>query len=157
MDAQTHAALGRALLARCRYGVLSTRLDDEAGTPYGSLILYADSPEGEPLLLLSGLAEHTRNLRRDPRASLLVTEALSAPGPDPLDHARVTLVGEVLPSEEAARGEDRRRLLEAHPAAARYIDFADFGIYRLRVERARYVGGFGQMSWVRGSQWGKGG
>lgn len=143
----------RTLLARCGHGVLSTTLEAEQPTPYGSLIQYAVSPEGQPIFLISDLAEHTRNLKQDPRASLLVTDALGLPTQDALAHERATLVGRVAPSDQDQRQIDRQLMLERHPATARYIDFGDFALYRLQVEKVRYVAGFGRMSWIRASTW----
>lgn len=125
---------------RATLGTLSER-----GYPYGSAVSYAVDAAGAPVLLLSELAEHTANARRDPRASLLV--ASEAPGGgDPLGSARLTLVGRL--ALQAEPGPLRARYLEAHPYAAAYADFRDFGFWRLEVEACRFIGGFGHMSWV---------
>ncbi|MEW6279017.1 MAG: pyridoxamine 5'-phosphate oxidase family protein, partial [Candidatus Eremiobacterota bacterium] len=65
----THAERARTLAEMCGQACLSTLAVDPEGTPYGSLVLYAPDPDGQPILLLSALAEHTANLGRDPRAS----------------------------------------------------------------------------------------
>ncbi len=149
----SHAEEARTLLARCRHGVLSTlEKDKDQAIPYGSLIQIAVTPQGAPLFLISNLAQHTRNLRQHSAASLLVHSPL-LPGQDPLAQSRVTLVGEVLPSPETHQEEDRALMLAAHPRAARYVDFGDFHFFRMRVDKARFVGGFGRMSWVRGTAW----
>jgi putative heme iron utilization protein len=117
----------------------------DGGFPFGSLVSHAVDPAGRPLLLLSDLAEHTRNLAADPRASLMATEAGSG---DPLALARVTVLGTV----GELRGEERTAALQiyrgTHPGAF-YAGFSDFRLYRLDVISVRYVGGFGRMSWVR--------
>lgn len=134
----SHAERSRTL-ARGGLGTLATLTD---GYPYGSLIQYAVSPLGDPLLLISELAEHTQNLHKDPRASLLVVEEQAAL--DPLAASRVTLLGKALPAEAGLL----EVYLKVHPQARQYAGFKDFHLWRLEVERARYIAGFGEMSWV---------
>lgn len=96
------------------------------------------------------MAEHTQNVIRDPRASLLVTEPVPD-GADPLASGRATLLGLVSTVAEDDRPAARDRYLEANPTSAYYIDFGDFTFYRLDVQSIRYVGGYGRMSWVDAS------
>jgi putative heme iron utilization protein len=99
------------------------------------------------VFFVSTLAEHTRNLDADARASLLVTED-TPPGADPLASGRVTLLGEVAAVVDAdERAAARDRYLAANPSAF-YVDYGDFRCMRLAVSGVRYVGGFGRMSWV---------
>jgi len=137
------AERGRTLLAASRTGALATVALD-GGFPFGSLVAYAVDGAGRPLLCLSDLAEHSRNLAADPRASLMVSA--SGDG-DPLALARVTVLGTVV----ELRDDDRSAALDAyrerHPDAF-YAAFDDFRLYRLDVSSVRYVGGFGRMSWV---------
>src|SRR5262245_30950089 len=113
------AAAARALCGRERQGMLATLAREPAGYPYGSLVLYALDERWRPLLLLSQLAEHTLNVRRDPRASLLVVEPPA--GMDPLARARVTLLGPVAPVPETEEVGARERYLARHPTAALYL------------------------------------
>ncbi len=133
------AVLSRALVRAAWKGALSTN-SREGGYPYPSLVAVATEPDGSPLLLLSGLAEHTRNLQLDQRASLLI-DATRA-GPAALTGPRVTLVGRI---EPATRPAARHRYLARHPDAAAFIGFADFALYALRIERAHLVAGFGRI------------
>ncbi len=112
------------------------------GRPYVSLVTVATDVDGSPLLLLSRLADHTRNIEADPNVSLLFdsTEGYANPQEGP----RVTLIGRIHRSEDPAH---RRRFLARHPGAALYAGFADFGIFRVEVERAHWVGGFGRALW----------
>lgn len=126
---------------------LSTLAERPPGTPYGSLVAFA-LDEDVPVLLLSGLAEHTRNLKRDPRASLLVAEDF---GNEALAAGRVTLLGVCRPLDDDRSA--RAAFLAAHPSAARYVDFDDFSFFALQVESVRYVGGFGRMSWIERDAW----
>jgi len=89
---------------------------------------------------------NTRNLTADPRASLLFSSDFGAA--DPLTLARVTLLGSVAPTADATA---RSNFLTRHPAAAAYADFGDFGFYRLKVERAHFIGGFGRIVELSGS------
>jgi heme iron utilization protein len=132
-------AAARHILRAALKGALAT-LDHETGHPYASLVLTATEPDGSPVLLLSRLARHTRNLDRDPRASLLL-DATDGLG-DPLAGGRLTVVGEVRPSASATA---RRRFLARHPAAQGYADFADFAFYELRIANAHFIGGFGRI------------
>jgi putative heme iron utilization protein len=130
-------------------GSLSTvAADPAAGYPFGSVVSYGLTDDGDPLLFVSLMAEHTQNSLRDPRASLLVTEPVPD-GADPRASGRVTLLGMLRPiDDDGEREVARARYLEANPAAAYYIDFGDFTFLRLSVEHVRYVGGYGRMSWV---------
>jgi putative heme iron utilization protein len=103
-----------------------------------------------PVFLISELAEHTKNLHRDARASLLVAE--SRPG-DPLANGRVTLLGPCARVPDAERSRVREAYLARHPGASYYDDFKDFGFWRLEVSAVRYIGGYGRMSWVDIDDW----
>lgn len=142
--APSHAERVRTLLAAVDTGTLCTLAREPAGHPYGSLITFG--VEGsEPIFLISELAEHTRNLRADARASLLVAE--SRPG-DPLANGRVTLLGRCAPVPETERDRARAAYLARHPGAGGYADYGDFALWRLEVSGLRYIGGYGRMSWV---------
>jgi putative heme iron utilization protein len=120
-------------------GALAT-LDRETGHPYASLILVATEPDGTPVFLISRLALHTRNLEKDPRASVLIdgTDGLG----DPLTGGRLTLRGHARPSTSPTA---RRRFLARHPSAEGYAGFADFSMYALEIAGGHYVGGFGRI------------
>ena len=144
----SHAERARTLAESRKSGALSTLAVDPAGHPYGSLVTTA-LVEGSPVFLISALAEHTRNLRQDARASLLLAEATDE---SPLALGRVTLLGRCEPALDASSGV-RDAYLEAHPDARYYVDYGDFSFFRLTVESLRYIGGFGRMSWVSAEDW----
>jgi putative heme iron utilization protein len=149
----THAERVRTLVHGERRGALSTVAADPAGYPFGSVVSFGLADDGDPLLFVSLMAEHTQNARRDPRASLLVTEPVPE-GADPLASGRVTLLGLLTPiDDDGARDVARARYLEANPAASYYIDFGDFTFLRLTVDHVRYVGGYGRMSWVDAAEY----
>jgi heme iron utilization protein len=146
----SHAEHARTLVSRVGTGTLCTLAREPAGHPYGSFVTYGLQNSGDPVFLVSTLAEHTQNLLGDPRASLLVAE----PGEgDPLARSRATLLGTCT---RLARGQDteaRDAFLSVHRDAAYYADFADFAFWRLTVEAMRYIGGYGRMSWVEVDAW----
>lgn len=134
----------RSLLRNTAVGCLAT-LQNEGGGPYASLITIATDTDGAPLFLISALAWHTRNLQKDARASILISEA--AASGDPLDVGRVSLMGV---AEQIDTPAVIARFLARHPSASRYSRFADFSFWRLQVETAHYIGGFGRIATVAG-------
>ncbi|MGI9099972.1 MAG: HugZ family protein [Solirubrobacteraceae bacterium] len=134
----------RTLVSSMSVGYLATVGD--AGDPWCSLVVYGPMTDGNPVLLVSTMAEHGRNLMRDQRASLAINDP-SAPG-DPLDRPRITLAGRAVQPE----GELAEAALDAHvaavPGARLYAGWDDFTVWVLEVERVRWVGGFAQMDSV---------
>jgi heme iron utilization protein len=137
------AMQARTVLRSRRSAALATAMATETGWPYASLVTVACDVDGSPILLLSGLSDHTRNLDRDPRASLLLEDASRRANPQ--TGPRLTLLGRIVPSAEPRL---RRRFLARHPGATLYADFTDFRIFRMQVERGHWVGGFGQARWL---------
>jgi hypothetical protein len=146
--APSHGERVRTLAASLGEGALCTLAVDPAGHPFGSVVAFILDDDGHPVFVASRLAEHTRNFRADPRASLFL---LPRPpeGVDPLSLERATLLGSISPAERSLRD----AYLEAHPYARLYVDFRDMAFYRLTVEAIRYVGGFGRMSWVEAPEY----
>lgn len=141
-----HAALGRQLIRRARAAMLSTALASKDGWPYGSLVSVALDCDGSPLMLFSNLSDHTRNLAQDPRASLLFEETSRLKNPQ--TGPRVTLTGRI---KKTTQDRHRRRFLARHPEAALYAGFGDFNFFRMRVDRAHFVGGFAKAVWLKGA------
>jgi len=135
------AGLARSLLRRCRQGALATLMPG-SGDPYCSLVNVASYPDGSPILLISRLAVHTRNILADPRVSLMLDERADG---DPLEGSRIMLVGRA----EEASGDGatvlRRRYLNAHPSAEAFVDFKDFSFFRIRPSGTHLVAGFGRI------------
>jgi hypothetical protein len=136
------AAEARNLLRRARTATLGT-LNADDGVPYASLVNVATDVQGLPLLLVSTLAWHTRNLLADARASLMVAE-LPETG-DALTGPRVSIMGRFVETGDAAV---RRRYLARHPAAELYAGFGDFAFWRMEPERAHAVAGFGRIETI---------
>lgn len=138
------ATAARKVLRSASTAALATL--GEPGTPFASLVTVSTDHDGTPLMLLSTLAVHTRNLDRDPRCSLLLV-APGGEGGDPLAGARLTIEGraERVPAGTGDVDRMRGRFLARHPAAKGYAGFADFGFFRLAVETSHLVAGFGRI------------
>lgn len=132
----------RNLLRRARTGTLGT-LNAGEGAPYASLVNLATDVRGCPVILVSTLAWHTRNLLADPRASVMVAEL--PPEGDALTGARVTVMGRFSRVESC---QVSRRYLARHPAAELYAGFGDFAFWRLEPEVAHAVAGFGRIETI---------
>ena len=137
------ARKARTLIRSLQKGALSTTMASFEGWPYGSLVLVANDYDASPILLISDPAEHAKTIADDPRAALLF-DGTSQRRTDPLDGPRVSVLGRARKSDAPHL---RARYLVRHPAAARFADFGDFGIYRFEVERAYLVEGFGRVRW----------
>jgi putative heme iron utilization protein len=135
------ARLARSLLRRSRQGALATLMAG-SGDPYCSLVNVASHPDGSPILLISRLALHTRNILGDARVSLMLDERAEG---DPLEGSRIMLAGRA----EEAKPEDleilRRRYLNTHPSAEAFVNFKDFSFFRIRPLGAHLVAGFGRI------------
>jgi heme iron utilization protein len=138
-------AAARAIVRALARAALATRMADD-GTPYASLVMTACDPAGSPLILLSDLAEHTKNLKARPAASLLFDATAGLE--NALTGTRVTLSGSI--SREPSVEIFAARYISRHPDAKLYAGFADFNLYRMTVARVHVVAGFGQIHWLAG-------
>lgn len=141
----TYAERVRTLVSLCTIATLSTVSRKRAGYPFGSLMPYAIDGTGRPLFLISNMAMHTQNIQADHRASLFISQGGDG---DPLGTARATIIGDVLSVPEDEVGEIRQRYLSRYENSGSWVDFKDFGFYRLQLLDIYYVGGFGVMGWV---------
>ncbi len=123
-------------------------MDPGSGAPYASLVGVADDGHGTPLLVLSGLADHSLHLRSSPRAALLISASIAGSGGE-LDRARVTLSGRALFLEGDEAAAARARYLVVHPDAEEWLSLPDFTPVRFEVIQVRYVGGFGRALTLR--------
>lgn len=135
------------LLHRAPVGTLATHLREPAGYPFPTMLPFVVDARHRPVILVSRLAEHSRNLRADTRAGFLVVDA---PGEDVLNGERVTLIGRFSPLDPAPALV--RRYSRYHPAAERYLEFDDFAFRVMEPEKLRFIGGFGTMGWLGGSE-----
>jgi heme iron utilization protein len=130
----------KSLLRRSRQGALATLMAG-SGDPYCSLVNVASDSDSSPILLISRLAIHTKNLLADARVSLMLDERVEG---DPLEGSRIMLSGT---AEEVAAGREtvRQRYLNAHPTAEVFVDFKDFSFFRIRPTGTHLVAGFGRI------------
>lgn len=134
--------LARKLIDEALFASLSV-LEPETGFPIVSRIGVATDDAGNLIFLASELSNHSKFLKEDARASIMVGE----PGKgDPLAHPRITLIGEVEKVDRASKMRDIlcEPYLAKHPKAKLYIDFGDFHFFRLVLQRANLNGGFGK-------------
>lgn len=136
------ASESRRLMRAEPAATLSTGLGGD-GWPYGSLVLTAVDHAARPILLISTLAEHTKNILADNRVSLMFDGTLDYQ--ERLTGPRVTVLGR---AEKTADEHAKARFIARHPSAAMYAQFGDFAFYRVEPERAHIVAGFGKIDWV---------
>jgi putative heme iron utilization protein len=146
-DQPEPAAAARGLIRQAQIAHFGTLMAD-TGHPYVSLVNVATDPAGTPILLLSSLAWHTKNIEHDSRASILIVATPAAGQVDALQGSRVTVLGNMV----LAPASDRRRYLAQHPQAADYCDFSDFALWRLEPRQVHAVAGFGRIATFAASE-----
>jgi heme iron utilization protein len=138
------AVAARQLLNHQSVGVLSTQSVDVEGYPFGSIAPYVLDYSGQPVMLISEIAQHTRNIKQNNKVSLTVFERYAD---DPQAGGRLTWIGDA-ELVDPAEAEIRQRYLRYFPSAQAYFETHDFSFYRIQLLRARFIGGFGQIYWV---------
>jgi len=141
---QNPARAARQLLRAHRYGALSTLSKKFDGHPFGSITPYLVDHDGSLLILISALAEHTKNILADPRVSLITHNQHD---PHIQTQGRVTIVGTA--QLVAEREQVGQRYLRYFPEAQTYFAMHDFNFYRIAAQAIRYIGGFGNIHWVK--------
>lgn len=138
------ALTARRLLNHQSVGVLSTHSIDLEGYPFGSIAPYALNYDGEPIILISDIAQHTRNIKHNNKVSLTVFDPHAD---DPQSGSRLTWIGDA-ESIDPSDTQSRDRYLRYFPAAESYFQTHDFSFYRIALRRARFIGGFGEIHWI---------
>ncbi|HQR34143.1 MAG TPA: DUF2470 domain-containing protein [Blastocatellia bacterium] len=138
------AVAARQLLNHQSVGVLSTHSVDVEGYPFGSIAPYVLNYDGEPVMLISDIAQHTRNIKHNNKVSLTIFDRYSN---DPHASGRLTWIGDAEPVNPDD-AELSRRYLRYFPSSASYFQAHDFSLYCIHLRRARFIGGFGQIFWV---------
>jgi hypothetical protein len=136
------------LLHEVPAGTLATHSVHMPGYPFATALPFAPDERHRPIFLISGLAEHTKNLLADARASFLVASREAQPI---LAGERLTLVGDVARIDASA--ELLARFLRYHPEAEQYVALGDFAFFQLTPKSARHIAGFGEMGWIDGAEW----
>jgi len=152
----------RQMLRHARRAVLATTAHGHSqipdGWPVTSMVVPACDMDGTPCLLISELADHTRHIKADNRVSLLVTnndlpDIKDGTAGIETDTARLTIFGHAMPvTAPDDLNRVKTRYLQSHPDAAQYAGFADFGFFRIKVEAAYWVGGFGKQRRLSGDK-----
>ena len=162
----------RQLLQSTNLGMLSTYSTEEsedkaAGFPFGSMVRFVigcdDENKGQPILMLSRIAEHSKHIAQQNKVSLLVSavseevsEEVSAEvsSEDIQQTARLTLLGEMqkLDVDDPAIQHDAEIYFQQFPETREYFQLLDFDFYRLRITKGRYIGGFARAHWLKGAQ-----
>lgn len=130
------------LIARERVATLCT---DFKGFPFGSLTPFVVDKNGNPVVFLSDLAQHTENIGKNSKVSIMIYRANKK---DLFNSARITFVGKMVKLNDKEREEIKKVYLKRHPEAESFIDFGDFNFYRLEIQNIHYIGGFGDINWV---------
>lgn len=138
------------LLHRAAFGALATQAVRMPGYPFATALPFVADEMHCPVFLLSGLAEHTKNLLAHAQASLLVTDA---DHDNVLEAPRMTIVGDAQRFDAAPSL--RARYLRYQPDAEQYLELGDFAFFRFTPKRIRYIGGFAQMGWLEHDDWGQ--
>lgn len=133
----------RRMLRAHRYGALSTLSKKFDGYPFGSITPYLVDHDGSLLILISTLAEHTKNILHDPRVSLITHDQRD---PNIQTQGRVTVIGNA--ELEPRREQAGQRYLRYFPEAQTYLAMHDFSFYRILPVAIRYIGGFGKIHWI---------
>ncbi len=139
----SNARAARQMLRAHRYGALCTLSKKFKGHPFGSIVPYLVDHDGSLLILISTLAEHTRNILHDPRVSLVTH---SQDNPDIQSQGRITVVGEAQPVPDKLQ--TGKRYLRYFPEAQNIFAMDDFSFYRIVPQTLRFIGGFGKIHWV---------
>ena len=138
------ALTARRLLNQQSVAVLSSHSVEVDGYPFGSIAPFVLNYDGEPTMLISDIAQHTRNIKRNNKVSLTVFDQCAD---DPQASSRLTWIGDaelINPAETDIRD----RYLRYFPSAESYFQTHDFSLYVIRLRRARFIGGFGQIYWI---------
>ena len=125
-----------------KVATLSTTYDKVA---FGSLVPYVLDAKGRPIIFVSDLALHTKNLKKDPKCSLMVAKIDKD---DIFNSARITFIGKMVKIPDKELEEIKKLYLAKHESAEGFIDFEDFNFYRLEIEKIYWVGGFGDIDWI---------
>jgi heme iron utilization protein len=138
------ASEARGFLRSTHSGVLSTHSARITGYPFGSIAPFVLDHDGHPLILISTIAEHTKNISQNPRVSLI---AFDPAAPDMQAGGRLTLLGDAVMTDKQDAAL-RARYLRYFPLAEQYFDMHDFLFHRIEIRQARYIGGFGNIHWI---------
>ncbi|WP_299492103.1 pyridoxamine 5'-phosphate oxidase family protein [Acaryochloris sp. IP29b_bin.137] len=144
----------KKLIEQQNFGVLSTMSVDVEGFPFGSVTPYSLTENYNPLIFISNLAQHTKNITKDNRVSLIVLENLQDGTEDPQKHGRASILGRATPLETTGAENDAKyqRYFQRFPEAEGYQNTHGFQLYEITPVRIRFIGGFGKIFWLEPQQ-----
>lgn len=140
----------RTFVRARQYGVLSTLSVDVPGYPFGSITPYVVTHEGVLVILVSGIAQHTKNLVACSKASVLVSDEKAD---DKQAAGRVTVIGDVAPVPDHSIEAVKARYLRRFPGHRSYNQAHEFRYFQLSPVRVRFIGGFGDIHWIESADW----
>ena len=146
----------RLLLRQSEVGVLSTHSKACSGYPFGSVSTFISTHEGDIIFYISDLAQHTHNIKHDAKMCLTVFSAESTRGrrsDDPNAEARLSLLGTAEKVEKESEASVAERYFSLYPDSKKYQGAHDFAFYKMKTERVRYIGGFGDIHWIKEDDW----
>lgn len=149
-DPKADAAAARRLLRSQASGVLSTLSTELPGYPFGSVTPYVMAHSGQVAVFVSAIAQHTANMRAEPKTCMTVIEQTAG---NQQAAGRVTLIGDALRVPEPAVSQVQERYFSLFPEARHYSQAHPFEFFWLEVKRVRYIAGFGQIFWVEPDEW----
>ena len=137
----------RRLFFGSHTGILSTLSNEEdiKGYPFGSLTPYAIDKHGEAIILISDIAQHTKNILSDPRVSLTIIETITG---EVQAKGRFTYLGRVIKVSNVEMDDVSRRYTSLYPESKGYFNAHGFSFYRIKFEKGRFIGGFGKIFWI---------
>jgi heme iron utilization protein len=118
--------------------MLATQSSKFPGYPYASSLPFCTDQRGRVVVLISHLAEHTQNVEQDVKAAFLVSPL----GRDLQEQARVSMIGDIAPVDDAAIA---ARYVRFFPEAVQYLQIGGFRFFRIEPRSLRYIAGFGSI------------
>ncbi len=150
-------ANSRRLLRECELGVLSTHSKANEGYPFGSVSTYMSTATGDIIFYVSDLAQHTKNINQNEKMCFTVftnsENRHNAAVEDPNAGARLSILGNASVVSNSETESIKERFFTLYPDSRKYQGTHDFKFYRLRTERVRFIGGFGDIHWISESEW----
>jgi len=137
MDVQSEKLLAH-LIRNTRMASLGT-LRDEA--PHVSMVAFVTVEDFSDFYIhVSRLAQHTMDMLKDKRISLLIAETDDARS-DPQTLTRVTIRGTAAPMQNGEPGYNRIKNLyvERFPESEPLFKLADFGLWRIKPKGGRFI------------------
>lgn len=142
----------KKLIEQQSFGVLSTLSVDVDGFPFGSVTPYSLTETYNPLIFISNIAQHTKNIIKDNRVSLIILENLQDGSEDPQKHGRASILGRATPLETTGNEAKYQRYFQRFPESEGYQNTHGFQLYEITPVRIRFIGGFGQIFWLEPKQ-----